>query len=99
MDAALSDLNEQAKYIQRDSPQAAIRFLAAAQTTFQRLAAMPELGQRQEFGRKELAGLRVWQVQGVENYAIFYRPVEDGIEVLRVLHAARDVGAAFDDLA
>ena len=60
---------------------------------------MPELGQRQEFGRKELAGLRVWQVQGFENYLIFYRPIERGIEVLRVLHAARDIGAAFDELA
>jgi toxin ParE1/3/4 len=98
-DAAFSDLNEQAKYIQMDSPQAAIRFLAAAETTFQRLAAMPELGERQEFGRNELAGLRVWQVQGFENYLIFYRPAEGGIEVLRVLHAARDVAAVFDDPA
>jgi toxin ParE1/3/4 len=97
--AALSDLDEQAAYIQRESPNAAIRFLAAANATFQRLAAMPELGQRQEFGRKELLGLRVWQVQGFENFLIFYRPVERGIEVLRVLHAARDAAGIFDDPA
>ena len=96
-DSAYSDLNEQAKYIQRDSPQAAIRFLAAAEATFERLAATPELGQRQEFGRAELAGLRVWQVQGFDNYLVFYRPIERGIEVLRVLHAARDIAAIFDD--
>jgi plasmid stabilization system protein ParE len=30
---------------------------------------------------------------------IFYRPVERGIEVLRVLHAARDIAAVFDDPA
>jgi toxin ParE1/3/4 len=96
---AFSDLNEQATFIQRESPNAAIRFLAAAEATFQRLAAMPELGQRQEFGRKELDGLRVWQVQGFENYLIFYRPFERGIEVFRVLHAARDVAAIFDDPA
>jgi plasmid stabilization system protein ParE len=40
-DAALSDLDEQAKYIQRDSPQAAIRFFAAAEASFQLLAGMP----------------------------------------------------------
>jgi len=97
--AAISDLNEQATFIQRESPNAAIRFLAATEATFQRLAAMPELGRRQEFERNELADLRVWQVQGFENFLIFYRPVERGIEVLRVLHAARDVAAVFDDPA
>ena len=56
---------------------------------------MPELGQRQEFGRNELAELRVWQVQGFENFLVFYRPVERGIEVLRVLHAARDIDGGF----
>jgi toxin ParE1/3/4 len=97
--AAISDLDQQAEYIQRDSPDAAIRFLAAAEAAFQRLAAMPELGQRQEFERRELAGLRVWQVQGFESHLIFYRPVERGIEVIRVLHAARDIAAIFDDPA
>jgi toxin ParE1/3/4 len=95
--AALSDLDQLAAYIQRDSPDAAIRFLAAAERTFLRLAAMPELGERQEFGRRELAGLRVWQVEGFENYVIFYRTADGGIEVLRVLHAARDVSAIFGD--
>jgi toxin ParE1/3/4 len=98
-DAALADLNEQAKYIPRDSPRAAIRFLAAAEASFQLLATMPELGQRQEFGRTELAELRAWQVRGFENYLIFYRPVEHGIEVLRVLHAARDIAGLFDETA
>jgi toxin ParE1/3/4 len=96
-DAALRDLDEQAKFIQRDSPDAAIRFLHAAEKTFGRLAAMPELGERQEFGREELAGLRVWQVRGFENYLIFYRPIEHGVEIVRVLHAARDIAAIFED--
>lgn len=96
-DAAWKDLDEQAKYIQRESPQAAIRFLAAAEATYQRLATMPELGQRQEFAKEDLADVRVWQVRGFENYLIFYRPIERGIEVLRVLHASRDVPGAFDE--
>jgi toxin ParE1/3/4 len=96
-EAALRDLNEQAKFIQRDSPDAAIRFLRAAEEAFDRLAAMPELGERQEFGRERLAGLRAWQVRGFENYLIFYRPIQRGIEIVRVLHAARDIAAIFDD--
>ena len=30
-------------------------------------------------------------------YVIFYQPVDDGIDVVRVLHAARDVDARFRD--
>jgi toxin ParE1/3/4 len=30
-------------------------------------------------------------------YVIFYAPIEDGIDVVRVLHSARDVDAAFGD--
>lgn len=96
-EAALRDLDEQAKFIQRDGPQAAIRFLAAAEISFQRLASMPELGERQEFGSTKLAGLRRWPVQGFENYLVFYHPTEQGIEIVRVLHAARDIAAFFED--
>ena len=38
-----------------------------------------------------LAGLRVWSIRKFENYLIFYRPVPDGIEVVRVLHGSRDI--------
>jgi toxin ParE1/3/4 len=31
----------------------------------------------------------------VGNYVIFYRPIDDGIEVVRVLHGARDIPALF----
>lgn len=30
-------------------------------------------------------------------YVIFYAPVDEGIDVVRVLHSARDVDAAFGD--
>lgn len=31
------------------------------------------------------------------NYVIFYRPIGDGIEIVRVLHGARDIDAAFTE--
>jgi len=96
-EAALRDLNERAKFIQRDSPDAAIRFLAAAEASFQLLAGTPELGEQQEYRHQRLTGLRAWQVRGFENYVIFYRPVEHGVEIVRVLHAARDIAAIFED--
>jgi toxin ParE1/3/4 len=95
--AADRDVDEHFLYTGERSHDAAVRLLHALDASLERLATMPELGQRQEFGRKGLAGLRVWQIQGFENYLIFYRPIEHGIEVLRLLHAARDIDAAFDD--
>jgi toxin ParE1/3/4 len=30
-------------------------------------------------------------------YVVFYAPIEDGIDVVRVLHSARDIDAVFSD--
>jgi len=32
----------------------------------------------------------------VGNYLVFYRPASDGIEIIRVLHGARDIPELFD---
>ncbi len=89
------DLDEQFAYIAKDNLRAAERFLLATQATFARLAAMPELGGTWEFEDPRLAGIRVWQVSGFEKHLVFYRPIQNGIEVVRVLHGARDIGAVF----
>jgi hypothetical protein len=34
-------------------------------------------------------------VKGFERYLIFYRPLTDGVELLRVIHCARDVERLF----
>jgi toxin ParE1/3/4 len=41
--------------------------------------------------RAELEGLRVFPVKGFANYLLFYRPFPRGIELIRVLHGARDI--------
>ena len=38
----------------------------------------------------------MWPVRGFEKHVIFYRPVATGIDVVRVLHAARDIEAIFE---
>ena len=95
--AADRDTDDHFRYIAQHNYEAAVRFLQATEASYARLAAMPELGERQEFERKELAGLRAWQVRGFENYLIFYRLIEQGLEIVRVLHAARDIAAIFGD--
>jgi toxin ParE1/3/4 len=63
--------------------------------TFEQLADMPELGSLREFKHPSLAQIRVWQVQGFRNHLVFYRPFQSGIEIIRVLHTARDIPTIF----
>jgi len=87
--ATVRDLVRIARHIKRDNEEAAERFLEATEATFHRLAINPTLGRPRHFQRKP--GLRSWQVQGFENYLVFYKPLPDGVEIKRVLHGARDL--------
>jgi toxin ParE1/3/4 len=44
-----------------------------------------------------LADLRRWPVSGFPNHLIFYQPTEGGIEVVRVLHGARDLATMLEN--
>jgi toxin ParE1/3/4 len=94
------DLDDCADYLaRRASLQVARRFLAAAAQTFESLAGMPGIGSAA--GVRSAAGqeLRLWTVQGFRNHVIIYRPLDDGIEVARVIHGSRDLGRVLTDLA
>ncbi len=94
---ARRDLIDLADYIARDSLDTAERFLNAAEAAFHLLANSPELGTLCEFRNPEATGTRMWSIGGFENYLVFYRPLEDGVDVVRVIHGARDIRAIFSD--
>jgi toxin ParE1/3/4 len=94
---AAADLIDIASFIAEDNLDAAERFLDAAEATFTNLASMPLMGHAVTFQNPQAQGMRVWRVQGFEHYLIFYRAVEHGIEVIRVLHAARDIEGLFEE--
>jgi len=90
--AADADLDDQAAYLARVAGlETALRFYDAASATFEDLVGMPGLGELRPTTNPRLEGLRVWRIKGFENHLIFYRQVADGIEVVRVLHGARDI--------
>jgi toxin ParE1/3/4 len=94
------DLDDCADYlVRRASLPVARRFLAAAPQTFEFLAGMPGIGSAA--GVRDSAGqeLRLWTVKGFRNHVITYRPLDDGIEVVRVVHGSRDLGRVLADLA
>jgi toxin ParE1/3/4 len=94
---ACEDLDQIHCYLFHRDPEAADRVLEAALTTFEDLAETPGMGRPRVFQHAELSGLRSFRVRGFPNYLIFYRAVADGIEIVRVLHAARDLDALFGD--
>lgn len=90
------DLIEQAEYIAQHNLDAAVRFLQAAESTFRTLAEQPALGGLCEFEHPRAKDLLRWRVRGFENHLVFYRPIQNGVEIVRVIHGARDIEAAFE---
>ncbi|MDF5714977.1 MAG: type II toxin-antitoxin system RelE/ParE family toxin [Rhizonema sp. NSF051] len=65
-------------------------FLQKIESKLKMLVETPGMGRK----RDELVpNLRSFPVG---NYLIFYRPVNQGIEVIRVLHGARDIPSIFE---
>ncbi len=86
------EVDEQvAYYAEKAGATVAELFYSTLKTTLAALAASWARGRF--FGSKHpaLAGLRVWLVHGFP-VLVYYREVEDGIEVVHVLHGARDRG-------
>lgn len=92
---AIEDLEEIVDYLAQHSPPAAFRFIDAVEASLARLERFTLLGRACRFRDPSLQDVRRRHVDGWKQYAIYYRPADDGIEVLRVLHAARDAGAMF----
>ncbi len=94
--ASIKDVLEQAIYLAERSRPAAERFLGAVEECYELLRRSPELGGRYAAKSRRLTNLRAWRVKDFEQYVIYYREIPTGIEVVRVLHGARDVGAILE---
>ncbi len=95
--AARFDVLEAAATIAKDNVEAALRFADAVRETEELLAAAPGIGTPRDFAWPELAGMRSHSVKDFRKYIIFYIPREDGIEIVRVLHGARDLPGLFGE--
>ena len=91
-DRADADLFEISLYLARQgSIETAERFIDAVHEQFRRLADHPGMGR----AREELApGLRSIP-EG--KYVIFYRALQEGILIVRVLHGSRDARRIFKE--
>lgn len=78
------------------STETADKFLAAVEQTLAVVAKSPGIGAPHETNNRRLAGLRSLPVSKFKRYILFYRTFDDRIELVRVLHGARDVGRILD---
>jgi toxin ParE1/3/4 len=85
------DLREIGLRIGEDNPDAADRFLTAARESFELLRRHPRVGRLRSFS---VPGVRSWVIPHFQNYLIFYLPTGTEVQILAVLHGARDLPSA-----
>lgn len=89
-DAAKDDLSDIHGYISQHNPVAASQLQGRFFDTFGRLGRMPGMGTTMpELGRGDLRAFPVG------NYVVFYRPLPNGVDIVRVVHGARDFESLF----
>ena len=87
--AAREDLHQIWEYIAERKPAAADRIVSKLSRAFDLLTTFSGMGDDcADLGR----GLRSWPVKP---YLVFFRPTGGGIEVIRILHGARDLDASY----
>jgi toxin ParE1/3/4 len=96
---ARQDIVQNALYLANENPDVARRFLDAVEETVAMIAAMPEMGAPRTYRHTALKDLRSIPVHGFDKHLVFYRPLDPGIEIVRVLHGARDLAAILEDLS
>jgi toxin ParE1/3/4 len=85
-------------YLHERNPVAAIRFVEAAQATFEHICLTPSAYPRLGWGGPRVASLQSRPLTGAFNrYLVFYRQDDEHVDVVRVLHSARDVEQLFRD--
>jgi toxin ParE1/3/4 len=95
---AEADLTDQfVYYLAAGGAELAERFLTAVEAATQRLLETPGIGVKRSFRHPSLQGLRMHPVRGFERHLVFYHERDDGIEIVRVLHGARDIPSAMDE--
>jgi toxin ParE1/3/4 len=78
-------------YLAQHTPATATRFAMAVEATLELLALFPESGPAWESADPAMQGVRFQNVRGFPNYLIFYRMIEQGLYVMRIVDGRRDL--------
>jgi toxin ParE1/3/4 len=86
---AETDLEDIWWYIAQNNLLDADKFLDRLQEKLLKLAEFPQMGTSRDELRPSLRSF------SAGNYLVFYFPLSDGIDIVRILHGARDLEAIF----
>ena len=89
---AIADMKNIWSYFAQYSHDSANKFFREIAEKFQLLAENPKLGRSRD---NYILGMRTFPHK---DYLIFYFPIENGIEIYRVIHGKRDIDDLFDEL-
>jgi toxin ParE1/3/4 len=91
---AWHEINAHLDYLEEEAGlETAERFLDELMSSFQVLADMPKMGFFCGFRKPSTRRLRRWPVKDFENWLIFYQATRYGVEIVHVIHGARDIEA------
>ncbi len=96
MPKASQDLDDCFAYISQDNPKIALQFFDLTRLTIAQIARMPGIGSVFESNNIRLQGLRKWAVKDFRKYLIFYIDRDEVVEIVRILHATRDINSILD---
>ena len=85
-------------YIYERNPSAAENVFDAIERCIRSLSDMPGIGRMWNSTDPRLTGMRVVPVSPYRNYLIFFRPLERAVEILRVVHGARELERIVEEI-
>jgi toxin ParE1/3/4 len=89
---AWREINAQLDYLEEQAGlEVADCFLDQLMSTFTALANMPRIGVICGFRKQATRDLRRWPVKDFENWLVFYQVKRYGVEIVHILHGARDI--------
>jgi len=93
---AVSDLEDIVNYIAQDNSAAAEAVREDILNTAESLGIQPALGIRPRFSAPRFVGIRFLPSDRYPTYLLFYRELAEEVEILRILHGARNLPTLFD---
>lgn len=93
---ARQDIIDQAVYIATDNPAAADRFEDAVRAAVEHIVDKPGIGFVYNFSDMSRPSVRIWPVGGFRKHLIFYHAETNVVEIVRVLHASREIESILD---
>lgn len=94
---AIGDLRAIGAFVSEDSPQAAVRMMEYLEDQFNLLALNPLIGRERPDLWSGVLCFTVGRTQWRSRFLIFYRRIEGGIEVARIIEGHRNILPALEN--